>query len=341
MKIQILILLFILIASVSAEEELVCYKINKTINSCNINISISSDKDSYLANEKITILNNLTENNNFTIEYWIEDNNSNIIKPKLNTTNLNYKQYTPKLNFSQYLKLKNKLVYYNCSNFTNYESEKSIYVFSDKQQEPNIFLKNITYNNNLVLLKLNIYSGNISNDVLLVSLLNITNTSNTFLINNPYSDYNLSIPISTYCTSNNNYTVYAKYNYLELYNSILITSNCSSNKINNTINTLINNIIFSSQNITNKNITNYDTTNIKLNNSNEDIKNKYNVSIESLSPIYNAIDNINGNSIYESSTIKAGKLSIYGLLFIIGIFIIVTLLPDKLTRKWYSPQEQL
>ncbi len=332
MKIYTILFLLILVTYyVKAEEIEICNKINITIESCYNNLSINSDKDTYQTNEKIIIKNNLLNSNKeYIIEYWIENNNNNTIKAKINTTNVIDKQFTPKLNFSQYLKLKNKLVYYNCSNFTAIESEKLIYVYSDKRQEPDLIIKNITSNNLTINFKLNIYTGNISNEALYIDIINISNSSLLLSPDIPYTSYNFTIKIPYNCNIQTNiYTLYSKFNYLEFYNNFSLFNNCTQSNItnyeikNNTIEPIINESVFQYNNLISDN-----------SDINKDLK-------EESDSTYNLMKNINTNAVYESSNRKANKLSVYLLVSIIGIFIIVTVLPDNIKEKWYLQQERL
>ena len=84
----------------------------KTIDICDINLSVITQLDNYSNGEKIEFYNNLSiKIDNFMVEYWIEDKNGSIIKDKRNTTNLNKKSYTTNLDGSNYITIKNRTQY--------------------------------------------------------------------------------------------------------------------------------------------------------------------------------------------------------------------------------------
>jgi hypothetical protein len=94
--------------------------INNTNNNSNdlINsyININTDKLIYNADEKVLINHETNLKNNFIIEYWIEDLNENIIKSKLNTTNINQKTWTSKTNLKQEVFFIKSLLYDKTNN---------------------------------------------------------------------------------------------------------------------------------------------------------------------------------------------------------------------------------
>ena len=57
----------------------------------------------------------------FIIEYWIEDEAGSIIKPRMNTTNLNKKSFTPPKSYKSII-IKSRIAEIGCSN-TNKEGE--------------------------------------------------------------------------------------------------------------------------------------------------------------------------------------------------------------------------
>ena len=93
---------------------------------CNISISIEYKiQDS----GKIEFYNRLSNSSfDYTIEYWIEDIDENIIKKKINTTNQNKKTFTPK-NTNKTITIKNKIAKIECININvdNNYAQKTIY----------------------------------------------------------------------------------------------------------------------------------------------------------------------------------------------------------------------
>ena len=93
---------------------------------CNISINISTEKIIYNNKETISFYN-LINNQTFpfTIEYWIEDLFGNILKSKINTTNLNKKSYTPSIEETdKTIIIKNQLFITACNNLGKTSSQK-------------------------------------------------------------------------------------------------------------------------------------------------------------------------------------------------------------------------
>ncbi len=66
--------------------------------SCNISLTIETEKLIYESGEKISFKNKLNNDSfNYRIEYWVEDLFGKIFKKRYETSNLNKKSYTPKI----------------------------------------------------------------------------------------------------------------------------------------------------------------------------------------------------------------------------------------------------
>ncbi|MFP4403099.1 MAG: hypothetical protein ACOC3X_02410 [Nanoarchaeota archaeon] len=136
------------------------YIINQNLNNCTINNTINNnsanninnsiffttnlDKKFYEEGSSVLINHDTNLEDNFIIEYWIEDLNRNIIKNKFNTTNLNQKTWTARTNLVQEGFLINSILY-NLENNTYFNSSKLIIVKSEKNLE--LFENKIIINN--------------------------------------------------------------------------------------------------------------------------------------------------------------------------------------------------
>jgi len=118
---------------------------NNLINQTNATILNSTNYCDY--SFQINPLQNLTSSkiefsfntnaSNFTIEYWVEDYENNIVKNKINTTNKNKKTYTPK-DYTNVYKIKSNLFSKNCN-----KNDSKLITFYSKS---NSYLKSIWTN---------------------------------------------------------------------------------------------------------------------------------------------------------------------------------------------------
>ncbi len=164
---------------------------------CNIALDLKTNTLYSKNKEKIEIYNNLTNKDySFIIEYWIEDQDKNIIKDKIETNNLNKKQFTPNLKESQNITIKNNLKSIGCININNKTSnELSIFIEVEKSPEPYFKLeklhikrnRKIETGNNLTA-TVSAYTGNLTNMTINYQIENITNIS----IHNIIGQYNES-----------------------------------------------------------------------------------------------------------------------------------------------------
>ncbi len=317
---QIILVLILLIIPLAYTERIVevCY--NQTIsdveNECKINLSIETDKNYYNNKEKISFYNNLTpKNNNFIIEYWIENSTGSIIKEKLNTTNLNQKSFTPYLKSSDTLKIKNKLIQIDCNNTSNITySEKEVFVYVYKDSKPffeiiEIYLnKNKTVKlNESIKTKINIYTGNLSNQTLEIKIENVTSQLES--LSSPYQKYNLTlytkIPDNCSIASGQYILKYLAFN-KEIIEGIYLLNNC-------------------------KEINPVTTMPETPTNTTQELEDNYfpenNINLTEAP--------ITGNVVYESSSIKSRKIVIYLIAGII-IMALIYLVPNKLIVKTTS-----
>ncbi len=309
MKKEIIILILIMLPIIHASKVIeICY--NKTVsdmeNECYTNLTINTDKDYYNNKDKITFYNNLSlKNSTFIIEYWIENNTNNIIKDKTNTTNLNAKSYTPNLKLPGNIKIKNKLISIDCNNTNNITySEKEVFIYVYQDTNPYFDYKTtlnkgrIESLNDTIKTKVNIYTGNLSNQTLKVSIANISTEE---VILNEYQTSNLTIysQIPYDCsTITGNYTLKISLFNKEFNEPIFIENTCSTDQSSNdNINITSNDYLLNSE------------SNINL-----------------------SENSITGNIIYESAGEKAKKYSLYFIIAII-IFTVIYVLPNKLITK--------
>lgn len=95
---------------------------------------IEIDKLIFLEGEKVKFKHN-TKLKDFAIEYWIEDLFGNIIKNKLNTTNLNAKSFTPKLKNDVWVFVIKSIIRTNSSSYYN---ETMFIVKKENQSNDNL-----------------------------------------------------------------------------------------------------------------------------------------------------------------------------------------------------------
>jgi len=217
-----IIILALILTSVSAySHEIPCSAENTTIQNiteenstlpegmCDIAVDLKTNTNSSKNKEKIDIYNNLTSREySFLIEYWIEDQNENIIKDKIETNNLNKKQFTPRLKESQNITIKNSLRSIDCTNINNKtSSELNIFIEVEKKPEPYFKLeklhikrnKKIETGSNLTATA-SAYTGNLTNITINYYIKNITNIS-TYNLFGQYNEsaFNLTLIIPKDC----------------------------------------------------------------------------------------------------------------------------------------------
>ncbi len=290
----LLIALAFIATTVNAHSEEECGK-----NYCSVNISVSTEKEHYNNSEKITFYNTLSgDNNEFNIEYWIEDDYGSIIKNMANTTNTNKKSFTPNLDYPTNIHIKNKLLYLSCNNTnTVRESEKVIPIYMDKSFDMNISLVSIKN------LKRNNY--HYFNDTLKINFLAYTGNNS-----------NLTVSASLSNLVGNNTNLAYRYKQYQGYILLTIPYDCSIKTDNYTIRLSAIDIA----DIENITITNKCIMGPPLN---ESVSNKYNSNTtnnpDNISEsVINSFEPATGSFIYEGSSKKA--TSIASLIFIIVMF---------------------
>lgn len=288
---------------------------------CNVSLTLQTDKTNYKNGEKILIYNELTDtHHNFTIDYWIENNNGSIIKKLVSTSNTNNKQYTTNFYNDTILVIKNNLTKLDCINVANntyneleipvdFEESNISTISIDK-----IYNTKVTIGNNLTAL-ISVYTGNNSEFNINTLIDNITSTQ-IYTIHGIYNhtQLNLTTQIPKDCNiSTNNYEFTVSSTYFTITKNITIINNC--------INTAYNSYNASSNNIT---------------------------SNLSESVINLAGNPITGEVIYQSSNIKAKDMAIYMVMFVLALIAILVISTNKTigkalketTRKWSSQLEQ-
>ncbi|MBC8495455.1 hypothetical protein H8D36_04840 [archaeon] len=133
---------FLMVPPVTSFSEV---EINITINLisqeniCNVSIGLSTTKVIFENQEKISIENTLSnEQEFFSIDYWIEDLFGEMVKSKKTTTNLNVKSYTPKIDVPyKVLIIRNELTT-NCQNSGNTSSQKFIVVKNENYESSDV-----------------------------------------------------------------------------------------------------------------------------------------------------------------------------------------------------------
>lgn len=104
--------------------------------SCSLKVSIDSEKTRFQNDEKIFFYNTLNRDDiDYVIEYWIEDSEGRIIKPKINTSNQDKKSFTPK-NANSDIIIKARIANSSCADTD----------LDDNYDEKRIFFENIEGN---------------------------------------------------------------------------------------------------------------------------------------------------------------------------------------------------
>ncbi len=96
---------------------------------CNVSLEITHE----VSDGKVFFSHEISpKTSSFIIEYWIEDINGNIIKPRLNTTNLNKKSFTPAKSAKDII-IKSRMLGLGCENSANSQgyAEKNVNIEND------------------------------------------------------------------------------------------------------------------------------------------------------------------------------------------------------------------
>ena len=296
---------------------------------CSISLGLQTDKTEYKNQEKITIYNILNDKNyNYTIDYWIEDEEGNTIKEKTSTTNTNNKQYTPKLDQDTTLIIKNNLTKIDCNNTINdTHNEIKVLVGVEENNIPSIKItklylnrtKKISIGQNLTA-EITVYSRNNTEYEVYYHIKNITEIQN-YTITGKYKNtkFNITLPIKYDCNiSTNNYKFTVNSEDLEVEEEIVIINNC---KIN--------------------------TSESKITDENTTIKQGQNFNTSE--SVINVLGGtVKGNLVYESSNVKAKNIATYLFMVALAAITMGIILTNKntdktikeSTEKWSSQLEQ-
>ncbi len=295
---------------------------------CDIAIDLKTNTLISKNKEKIEIYNNLTSREyGFLIEYWIEDQNGDIIKEKIETNNLNKKQFTPRLKESQNITIKNNLKSISCININNKtSSELSVFIEVEKDPEPYLKLeklhikrtRKIETGNNLTA-TMSAYTGNLTNMTINYYIKNITNIS-AYTLLGQYNEsvFNLTLTIPKDCTIEEkeyNFTIEALNK--NLTETISIINTCTAEEELGIIDTYENNITIAE------------------------------LSAEDESIINSTVNPV-GSTIYESKNEKAKDIASYNGMAVMLAITVIGLFSSKNTEKtlketteqWSSPLEQ-
>lgn len=276
-------------------------------NGCYVSISLATEKNVYNNSEKITFYNNLTSKQHpFVIQYWIEDSDGNIIKERVNTTNINAKSFTPKFGKPKTLLFKNELVSIGCNNTSDkLYSEKMVFVDVGLDVNPSIEIlsfylgtDNKVKPGNKINPKISVYTGNYSGNNLSVGIINLTSEIN-FELEDSFTTYEFKpeLIIANDCSFNSgNYTFYASALGKSVFRSLFLENDCKEINVSN--------------------------LSISLSSGQEYVGNQ---SL-SESNINLAENPSNGQTIYSSAGIKAKKPMLYAFIAV-ALFMLFVLMP--------------
>jgi len=108
-------MIFFVLALMMANAAALDLSVNVT-NSCNISISIFTEKENYSSGETVKYLPKLNqEPKNYSIAYWIEDAGGSILKKPVSTSNQLQKSYTAKRPAS--ILLKARITHTSCNDY--------------------------------------------------------------------------------------------------------------------------------------------------------------------------------------------------------------------------------
>ena len=107
----------------------------RVVNVCDPYIDILLSKNIF-EDEIVYFTPKVYDGNNYKIEYWIEDLESNIVKSKVETSNSNQKQWTPNADEEGTFIIKANITYLDCNDISlnnNYE-EKLIVILEEEEE---------------------------------------------------------------------------------------------------------------------------------------------------------------------------------------------------------------
>jgi len=136
-------------------------------NTCNISLLLTTDKQIYSNEEKVTMIFKLTnKSQNYKINYWIESLEEEIVKEARETTNINDKSFTPKVEKETVFLAKANITISSCEN-QGIESSQTLFVVTKElSKEEELEIKKTPEKTNFgktIDLSLMIYTGNNTN----------------------------------------------------------------------------------------------------------------------------------------------------------------------------------
>ena len=285
-----------------------CIQNTTIIDTCNVSISLVTDKLFYNNSERINFYNNLSDKSkDFIIQYWIEDLDHNIIKEKVNTTNLNIKSYTPSFTRPKNITIMNELVLVNCSNNSgNIISSRQLSVLVPVSNTPKINITSFYLGTDkkaslgdTIRPTIELYTGDMIDQFVYFEIINIT------------PRMNISVPYD--------------FEYYTIKPDILIPDDCSIISGNYTFTSLFgdfsNSVKFELINKCKMNIT---TSSLNLSSEMNLVDTVFDddISYENLSESNINIPETPSNEVYNSAGIKAKKLVLYPFF---GVILVITL----------------
>ncbi len=279
-------------------------------NTCFVSISVIAEKKNYNNAERIVFFNNLsTSKYPFVIQYWIEDSEGNIIKDKINTTNLNQKSFTPNFNKPKTLLVKNELVSVECNNTSKFlSSEAIVFVHVNLTAEPSVEISsfylgsdNKTKLGDRIIPKINTYTGRFTNSSLIVEITNVTEPQ-YFSMPYDYENYEFKpeIIIPNDCNITTGYYDLKAVSFgIEAKKSFLIENKCKNTSDNSSINSSLQTISYQDSN-------------------NEIPLTESNINLPEIP--------VTGETVYSSSGVKANKPMVYAFAAV-ALFMLLALMP--------------
>ena len=296
---------------------------------CNVSLSLETNKINYSNGETIDIYNKLSNKSyNFRIEYWIEDENNDTIKKKVETTNTNKKQFTPKFEETKVIIIKNNLTYIDCININNKTyNELSVLVEVEKDPKPSFELqkvylprnKKIDINNSITATIL-AYTGNLNNLTVETYIENITNKTTTIYNQFNKSLFNVTLEIPYDCNIKTDYYLFT-------------VEALGRQDIENL--TIVNTCSDINSNITEQP---FQDNNSSLGNETYEYENVINLETNP----------ITGKLVYEATNEKAKRIATYLAIVVLAALTIIIISTSKntekalkeTTEKWSSQLEQ-
>ncbi len=164
---------------------------------CSVNAHISTDKNTYHSEEKISIILSINETEYpFIITYWMEDVYGRIVKKPVSTSNTNVKHYTVKEFFGiNAYSLFTEITEIQCNNSENAFASKQILLIGKQENSTSYLLKDIEAkdksSHTVITGKVNLYAT--KDCALKFKILDGTATINSILHQNISQNFQIAI----------------------------------------------------------------------------------------------------------------------------------------------------